>query len=212
MSFLFQGREIKFLNNHPLFDCTVHSPEERDDRDKYLRKGEVAFDVGCGVGTWALPMALLYKHVYAFDVDLAAVNATKENAKLNGMKNISIQHVHVYDKRQDSVGSIDILSDVTRPEDLTFNELLLDDYLDKSDQPVSLIKVDVEGEELHVLNGALKVIEKYRPLLIVEVHPWKGITEAQVSKLVAQYYSKCEIIPQNKYSNGIYYSHMIYEL
>lgn len=44
----------------------------------------------------------------------------------------------------------------------------LDDVLDK---PVSLIKIDVEGHELDVLNGARGILERDHPRLILEMLP-----------------------------------------
>ena len=35
--------------------------------------------------------------------------------------------------------------------------------------PVSLIKIDCEGCELHFLRGAKKVLQKYHPILIIEI-------------------------------------------
>ncbi|CAN5895042.1 hypothetical protein BH11BAC4_BH11BAC4_01090 [soil metagenome] len=36
---------------------------------------------------------------------------------------------------------------------------------------VDFIKIDVEGYEVSVLNGAVKLIDKHRPVMLIEVHP-----------------------------------------
>jgi len=38
------------------------------------------------------------------------------------------------------------------------------------DEPVKLIKIDVEGCEFKVIKGALKLIKKYKPLIIIEAN------------------------------------------
>ena len=43
----------------------------------------------------------------------------------------------------------------------------LDDYFSSGDR-ISLLKIDVEGAELHVLRGAERILKNSRPLLVVE--------------------------------------------
>ena len=43
----------------------------------------------------------------------------------------------------------------------------LDEYL-KECSKIDLIKIDVEGMEVDVLNGALKTIEKNKPVIVIE--------------------------------------------
>ena len=45
----------------------------------------------------------------------------------------------------------------------------LDELL--ADRPVDFIKIDVEGYEGHVLDGAARLLESRRPTLFVEIHP-----------------------------------------
>jgi FkbM family methyltransferase len=48
--------------------------------------------------------------------------------------------------------------------------------------PIVFIKIDVEGHEYEVLNGASKTIHKHKPMLCVEI--W-DITTSQIPKLLA---------------------------
>jgi len=43
----------------------------------------------------------------------------------------------------------------------------LDHYLDREPD---LIKADVEGSELHVLQGAEQILDELQPILIIEIH------------------------------------------
>jgi len=36
---------------------------------------------------------------------------------------------------------------------------------------IDFIKIDTEGHELYVLEGAINTIEKYKPNIFIEVHP-----------------------------------------
>jgi FkbM family methyltransferase len=48
----------------------------------------------------------------------------------------------------------------------------LDKFVADSGLEPELIKIDVEGAELHVLQGAEEILECFRPQLIVGVHPY----------------------------------------
>lgn len=45
----------------------------------------------------------------------------------------------------------------------------IDDFLADNDTPVEFMKIDVENFEFHVLKGAIKTIEKYKPAIYIEM-------------------------------------------
>ena len=47
------------------------------------------------------------------------------------------------------------------------NVVTIDSILEHAD----LLKIDVEGDELNVLEGSLKLIENSKPLIILEINP-----------------------------------------
>lgn len=61
----------------------------------------------------------------------------------------------------------------------------LDSYVEKSEYIPNLIKIDVEGAEAFVLEGARTVLRKYKPILLIELHTiLNGHT---VTALLAEY-------------------------
>jgi hypothetical protein len=69
--------------------------------------------------------------------------------------------------------------------------MLDDDALAQCTRPV-VIKIDVEGFEAHVLRGARRLIDEYRPFLSIDIHtdPFgDGVatTEATVISLIQDY-------------------------
>jgi len=53
--------------------------------------------------------------------------------------------------------------------DIKYETTTLDDFVDSFDK-VDSIKIDVEGAEVLVLNGAKKFINKFKPIIFLEVH------------------------------------------
>ena len=43
------------------------------------------------------------------------------------------------------------------------------DYLDNILEKTDLIKIDVEGAEIHVLEGMENIIKKYKPIILLEI-------------------------------------------
>lgn len=52
-----------------------------------ITKNDIAFDLYCGIGTISLFMAKHAKKVYGVEIVSQAIEAAKENAKINGIKN-----------------------------------------------------------------------------------------------------------------------------
>ena len=64
----------------------------------------------------------------------------------------------------------------------------LDDL--KLENPISFIKIDVEGHEIEVMQGAIKIIKKNKPILLVEIE---------------ERYSKKKVIDTINYINSLGY-------
>lgn len=67
--------------------------------------------------------------------------------------------------------------------------LRIDDVVSDQRLCPTLIKVDVEGAELAVLNGMRETLAKYRPALMLEIHPaWQpdGATAGHVEEFVRE--------------------------
>lgn len=69
------------------------------------------------------------------------------------------------------------LGDTTASEEIQFQSISLDEYVAKGALSPTVMKIDVDGYELCVLNGARECLAKYRPRLWVEMHP--GFLAAQ---------------------------------
>jgi FkbM family methyltransferase len=58
-----------------------------------------------------------------------------------------------------------------QPEAEQIPQIRLDDYVQAGARPPTVIKSDIEGAELLLLQGAVTVLREYRPVLFISLHP-----------------------------------------
>lgn len=156
---------------------------------KHLRPDMVFADVGANQGEFALPVAkrLSAGRVLAFEPEDQMFGMLERNIALNGLSNIQVFHfglgkatsqTALYTSTDTALhygwheGLFTSFKDDYRSHFVQGIEIRrLDEVL--SETPVErldYIKIDVEGAELFVLEGARCVIETYKPRLILEIN------------------------------------------
>jgi len=163
----------------------VAAAHERFIRE-WVQTDAVVWDVGANLGLFGLPAALKASagRVYMFepDVELAGnllrTLRLRENTKLNarvlclavsstdGMQQFQISKLSRAMNKLEGVGKFrehQLVIEETRPV-VTMRIDTLSKYL----APPTVLKIDVEGAEVEVLEGASATIDKYRPILLVE--------------------------------------------
>lgn len=111
-----------------------------------IKKGDVVVDAGAGDGMYTFP-ALDAGASKVIAIDHSPGNILKDKSK-NYRKRLQIIDITVTDYDSLKTFTIDSLG------------------LKKLDW----IKIDVEGEELHVLKGGIKTIKKCKPTILLEIH------------------------------------------
>ena len=126
-----------------------------------------AIDVGSHVGFWSKDFTEHFKHVYAFEPisevrECYVKNITKRNYTLypHGLGNEEKKVKAYYDPTQTGhtfiIKSGNTEIDIYPLDGFEFNKI---DY----------IKIDVEGYEIEVCKGALKLIERDKPFIHIEM-------------------------------------------
>jgi hypothetical protein len=124
--------------------------------DRHLRRmlqlGVAAFDVGAQHGYDSLAIVKRTgARVAAFESDPARIRGMRESFALNpGL-------AHLIEPVEATVGN--------GPA-----ELRLDDWVQNGGFVPGFIKIDVEGAEVGVLRSAARILSRWRPALVVEVH------------------------------------------
>jgi len=153
---------------------------------KIIEKGEFVLDIGANIGSFTVPLSKLVGvegKVHAFEAQRVLSQILAANIALNELHNIHIHHSVVGDGKDDiSVRKINYgykanyvavsLVDKNWKEiggvESVPQQQLDDMFYVAGEECPSFIKIDVEGMELKVLRGGMKLITECQPWLYVE--------------------------------------------
>jgi FkbM family methyltransferase len=162
----------------------THEPQVYEALRRTLGPGGIFLDVGSNVGYTALLAAGIVGpsgRVVALDAQRECADATRENARLNGLTQVQALH--------SAVGAAAGEAEVIVTQDPLWTRLAsvgehplevrrdrvpvvcVDDLVRSLRLPrVDVVKIDVEGAELDVLAGMGRVLAEQRPFVIAEMH------------------------------------------
>ena len=138
----------------------------------------VAIDIGANLGLFAYKMSRWYDEVYAFEIndDLTqlleayrAENIHVINKGVSSKTGHAVLHIPVVQGEALTGWATlnpNIYPNVERFDQKEVEICRLDDY---NFGEVGLIKIDVEGHELEVIEGAIETILKSKPFIIAEI-------------------------------------------
>ena len=142
-------------------------------KEKILHPGATVVEVGTHQGFTAALIARWIGEtgtVFTFEPLQQNCDVAKQVFVQNGLDNVKLTHAAVGEEN----GSVFIGATTTNPNVQTNGFLgeacplvRLDDSVEG---PIDLLKIDVEGYELHVLRGAKRLLET-KPNFQIEVHP-----------------------------------------
>ena len=131
-------------------------------------------EAGANIGTHTIPMAQRAATVYAFEPQRLVYQALCANNALNQLTNVfawqaalGAQQGRMFMPELDprKIYNFGGVSMQSRPTSEAVMQIVIDDL---GIQQCGLLKIDVEGMELEVLRGAVKLIAKHRPYIYIE--------------------------------------------
>jgi len=141
-------------------------------------KKDVALDIGANVGFYAFRMSKIFSKVYAFEIN----HELTGDLQSYNPGNITIMPVGLSSEAGEATLHIPVLNGLplTGWASLTpgnypeatgeLTKVVKIATLDSFQlENVSFIKIDVEGHELHVLEGARQTLTKHRPMVLIEI-------------------------------------------
>ncbi len=169
-------REVFFFGAHERYGLMLV-------RDLLRNKDRpISIDAGANCGTYSLFMSKFCEQVYAFEPDKAALAALRENIAINNISNISVHDIALGDKNCELDlyiakngdpawssfaygGERSIYGDHVTVRAVKGDDIVEELRLKKID----LLKIDVEGYEKKVLQGLKNSINKFRPIIFMEL-------------------------------------------
>lgn len=189
---------------------------------------DIFIDIGAHIGYYTIGLSKKVKKVICFEPYPENLRKLRQNIRINQCKNVIVEPYAISDikgcvklyKGNDSF-TPSLLNAQKSGFHVSVPSTTLDEYIFSKGMEPTIIKIDVEGHEINVLRGMKRVIEIYRPKIIIEIHPisFKFKDWSKIFRFLKKYYSfhllwngkiikiknlKTTLLLKNKYKMQIY--------
>lgn len=191
MNFDLHGTTINTRKNTIDFWAALENYEE-EFTEHLLNEGQGTFiDVGAHIGRYTVLMGMKRWNVHAFEPITSTFNQLQKNVTLNHTNNnTQLYHIALGDKKDtmkmmfdnDSHGQASLVVPKSNSEQIKINTL--DNIFNRKIEGKVILKIDVEGFEYKVLQGAQRFIQDNSPVISIEIwEPEKEETEKLLHEL-----------------------------
>lgn len=173
---------------HEILTFGSLEPTERKVFEFFAKNSQCFFDVGANMGWYSFLAARMNPHskIHAFEPIPSTFKNLKRNLELNSLPQIHPHSIALSNRSGECIlytyptGSVNAsLENVSGRSDvvkISCEMQTLDDFAQSKNIQPDLIKIDVEGAELMVFQGAEKTILKNRPILFTEIlRKWSAV-------------------------------------
>lgn len=176
--------DISNYVDHSVYFCIGDPGFERLKR--MIEPSWVVMDVGANIGATVLVFSRLANmgKIFGFEPNKKSFTRLRENISLNPRYNITTHNVglgereeqvqlFVIDETNPGMNRIlnESVAETKKLKSETVQIKRLDDFIVLENlQQVDVVKIDVEGFEHKVLNGAIKILTSFRPVLFIEIN------------------------------------------
>lgn len=156
----------------------IYESDKQSAIRKFVSPGMHVFDIGANAGFYTLAFSRLCGakgSVWAFEPFAANVSNLLHHVKLNGLANVTVIQAAVTDRKglvgfriseSNAMGAVSETAEAYKVPTIH-----LDDFISEFAVPVpDLIKLDVEGAESMVLEGARNLLAQRKTALFVALH------------------------------------------
>lgn len=130
----------------------------------------VVFDVGAWKGDTAYFFSKRCSDkakIYAFEPDKNAYDTLKMIKEKYKLNNVILENVLFSNKNE----VIDFVSMTPNTPTVQMNAITVDAFVEENNiERIDYLKMDVEGAEMHILEGSINTIKKFRPYLAIAIY------------------------------------------
>lgn len=164
-------------------------------------KDKLVIDIGANVGFTTTYFSKISNNVIAFEPDNKNFESLNSQIKIRNLKNVEAHNLAVsnisgpvefYSRNSNDLHSLGIHNKGKIIQTSHIEAISLDNFWGSSSQKIGLIKIDVEGFEFEVLQGASKLLEMRLVEAIIfeyspRIHKLRKISEDAPIKLLKKY-------------------------
>jgi len=172
------GRGLRFNAQGGIagYAVGVAEPEVQEALQRLVRPGDVVYDVGASIGFITVICARLVGpagRVVAFEPSRRALERLRRNVALNDFANVTVVDAAVGDRvgelrMHDTAGLV--WGSVAEDGGVAVRSTTLDAEIAGGLVPPRVVKIDIEGFEVHALAGMARTLADHRPVVLCETH------------------------------------------
>ena len=154
----------------------TYEPEQTAHFVRWVRPGATVIDIGAHVGYYTLLASMLAGDsgsVWAFEPEPTNAAFLRRHMYLNNCRNVQVEELAVSNTNGHSrflCGKGSGTGHLDRTGDMEVRTVRLEDFCSARGITPSAIKIDVEGAEAAVLEGAKELILRARPVIFLSTH------------------------------------------
>ncbi|MES1214888.1 MAG: FkbM family methyltransferase [Bacteroidota bacterium] len=169
----------EFVLSQPAIPDHVWEPQTTKLLLHFSNNAKNVIIAGAYFGDQAIPVANNIRNMgvcHAFEPNKNNSDLIIENAKLNGLSNIIINNLALWNKSNEKLvfeGEDALASTVIATESASnvLHTITIEDYIIQNKVGIiDLVMIDVEGGEVKVLEGAKNMLQRDKPVVVFETH------------------------------------------